>query len=126
MSRADTFRGQSSLWTWLTTITLNCCRSRQRRAAVWARWWSRDGRLRPGEGPKPDSGAIEDETARHVRRAVSELPAKEREVIVLYYLEQRPTREICGLLRLSESAVQVRMHRGREKLKRKLRAFATE
>src|SRR5947209_5770914 len=35
LSKARSFRGESSLWTWLTIITLNRCRSQRRRAMLF-------------------------------------------------------------------------------------------
>src|SRR5436309_10019806 len=42
LSKAHTFRGDASLWTWLTAITVNRCRSQQRRTALFERFvkWS--------------------------------------------------------------------------------------
>src|SRR4051794_19333343 len=42
LTKAGTFRGEASLWTWLTTLTLNQCRTRQRRALLFKRFrrWS--------------------------------------------------------------------------------------
>lgn len=126
MTKAHTFAGRSTVWTWLTAITLNRCRSRQRRSALWRRWRLAFGGETDGVAPASDRPAETDDTAHHVRAAVKTLPAGEREVIVLYYLEQRPVAEISELLRASENAVQVRMHRGRQRLKKSLAGFATE
>jgi RNA polymerase sigma-70 factor (ECF subfamily) len=48
------------------------------------------------------------------------LPVKYREVIVLHYLEGYGIKEIAAALSLSESAVKMRLTRGRELLKSEL------
>ena len=117
---ASRFRGGSSLWTWLTVITVNHCRTHQRRLRF--RW-----RLH-GDAPAADTTAapaadqphVDDETAAAVRAAVAALPPTDREVIVLHYLEQRPIVEIGELLGRSRNAVEVRLHRARAKLREAL------
>ena len=51
---------------------------------------------------------------------VFDLPVKYREVIVLHYLEGYAIKEIASALSLSESAVKMRLTRGRELLKEQL------
>jgi RNA polymerase sigma-70 factor (ECF subfamily) len=38
-------------------------------------------------------------------------------VVVLHYLEQLSVDEMCGLLRLKRNALEVRLHRARQRLK---------
>ncbi|HZL35103.1 MAG TPA: RNA polymerase sigma factor [Tepidisphaeraceae bacterium] len=126
MTKAHTFAGRSTLWTWLTAITLNRCRSHLRRRALFDRF-----RLSVRASPEPhspaaDCAASDVELSRQVRQAVAALPAREREVVVLYYLEQRPIAEVSALLGISENAAHVRMHRGRQKLKSALAQYSKE
>ncbi len=53
--------------------------------------------------------------------AVSDLPVKYRQVVHLYYFEDYSVKEIAGILKLSETAVQTRLLRARQKLKEKLK-----
>ena len=117
------FRGDSDLWPWLTAITVNKCRSRMRRHFLKLRWiHSRS----PGpESAGADCDSLRDETSAKVRTAVRALPAKDREVIVLYYLEDRPVAEISRMLHSSENAIDVRLHRARKRLKEMLGDFAS-
>jgi RNA polymerase sigma factor (sigma-70 family) len=126
LSKAHTFRGDSSLWTWLTAITVNRCRSQQRRAALFGRFvkWSRN--RSPQAAPAADRNSIGDESARQVQQAVAALPTTDREVIVLSYLEGRAPAEMSELLGLSINTVEVRLHRARKKLKVSLAQFAQE
>ncbi|MFO0944895.1 MAG: RNA polymerase sigma factor [Planctomycetota bacterium] len=125
LANLDKYRGDASLLTWLTTITVNTCRSHQRRRQITAkivtflRWRhsrSLDGDRRPER--------TEDVTET-VRKAVRDLPIRLREAVVLCYFEERSTAEAGKILGISANAVQVRLHRGRELLKTTLRDIGT-
>ena len=112
------FRGESKLGTWLTVITINKCRTHR------TRWFARWRMLRrrreqaPNEvAPAADEGVRQDETSARVRQAVQKLPPRDREMIVLHYLEQHDFPEMARLLRVSQNAVEVRLHRARQRLK---------
>jgi RNA polymerase sigma-70 factor, ECF subfamily len=126
LSKAHTFRGDASLWTWLTAITVNRCRSQQRRRALFERFvkWSRT--RTPPAAPAADRSLIGDESAQQVQQAVAVLPVKDREVIVLSYLEGQTPAQMSQTLGLSINAVEVRLHRARKKLKAILTDFAEE
>jgi RNA polymerase sigma factor (sigma-70 family) len=111
------FRRQSSLWTWLTAITLNKCRSHRRNLLTRFNFLRRLASASASTAPSSDIPTVQDETAAHVRNAVATLPARDREVIILHYLEQRSTDEIATLLHLKHNAVEVRLHRARNRLK---------
>ena len=122
------FRGQSSLATWLTAITLNKCRSHQRRWRVALRLFLHGRRENDSDAPAPppvDAPALA-ETSAAVRRAVQALPQKDREVIVLRYFESLSAHEIAALTGASRSAVEVRLHRARARLADLLGSLAEE
>jgi RNA polymerase sigma factor (sigma-70 family) len=121
LRKAKDFRGRASLWSWLATITVNCCRRQLRRRALWQRFLF--ARSRAETAVAADRDALADETNRRVRDAVAALPARDREVIVLYYLEESPVAEIAELLRATPNAVQVRLYRARAKLSEALAEF---
>jgi RNA polymerase sigma factor (sigma-70 family) len=120
---AGRFRGGSSLWTWLTVITVNQCRTQQRKRLFRWRLHKAVSTVEREAAPAADEPAIDDETAREVRSAVAALPAKDREVIVLYYLEHQPVAEISRMLDASHNAIEVRLHRARAKLRDALSDF---
>ena len=112
------FRGESKVGTWLTVITINKCRTHRTR--WFARWRMLRRRLKeaPSEpAPAADEGVRRDETSARVREAVQKLRPRDREVIVLHYLEQNDLAEMAGLLGVSQNAVEVRLHRARQRLK---------
>lgn len=53
--------------------------------------------------------------------AVKELPIKYRQIVHLYYFESYSIKEIAQLMNLSETAVQTRLLRARQKLREKLK-----
>ncbi|MBN2582920.1 MAG: RNA polymerase sigma factor [Planctomycetes bacterium] len=115
------FRGDSSLTTWLTRITINTCRSHRRRTLgrvrIWRQWVSRRPAHPDGTAGTPIEAT---ETHEQVRRAVARLPQKEREVVVLRYLQEMAPEEIGSVLGLTTSAVNVRLHRARARLRKDL------
>jgi RNA polymerase sigma factor (sigma-70 family) len=121
LRKAKDFRARASLWTWLATITVNRCRRQLRRQALWRRFVFARGREETAVAA--DRATLQDETNRRVRRAVAALPARDREVIVLYYLEEYPAAKIGELLGVTPNAVQVRLHRARGRLSAALAEF---
>jgi RNA polymerase sigma-70 factor (ECF subfamily) len=124
--RAGKFRGQSSLWTWLTAITVNRCRTHWRRQRVREIGLRLLGRAGANQAPPADESSLQSERDRRIRAAIAELPARYREVIVLYYLQEMPVDEMGVVLRLSRPAIQVRLHRAREMLRGKLSKLSSE
>lgn len=126
LGKAGSFRGHASLWTWLTVLTVNRCRTHQRRQMVRRRVHRVLLNATPSQNTAADRGAMDHEVAREVRSAVAALPPRDREVIVLFYLEQKTIAEIGRLLNASPNAIEVRMHRARAKLRELLKAFVQE
>jgi RNA polymerase sigma-70 factor (ECF subfamily) len=114
LEKLNNFRGDAQVSTWLTTITLNRCRTHRRPRLLKLKW------LTHRDEPASDGQAIEDETSARVRQAVQELSAKDREVIVLFHLEEQPIAEIAKLLGAKANAIEVRLHRARQRLKETL------
>jgi len=61
-----------------------------------------------------------------VRDAVRRLPVRDREVLVLHYLEQTSVAEVGRILSLSTNAVCVRLHRARNRLRQQLNGFVED
>jgi RNA polymerase sigma-70 factor (ECF subfamily) len=59
-------------------------------------------------GTGPSGAVLREELRRRVRRALAQLGERDREVLVLRYLEQLPTREVAAVLGVSEGAVKTR------------------
>jgi len=122
------FDGRSSLATWLVRIAINRCRSHQRKR--WLRW----GFMRRmnadaaeiatcGPGDSPTDAVTSRETVERVHKAIRQLNSRDREIIVLRYLEEVPVEEIAQSLGLSRGAVDVRLSRARTRLEQILKPY---
>ena len=113
--KRSSFRGESSLKTWVMQITANTCRNMLR-----APWFKLMKKSLSEE--MLFSTAAEDHTGRQeVRQAVLQLPAKYREMILLYYFQGMKIHEIASALNMKESTVSTRLKRAREILGKKLK-----
>lgn len=121
------FRWESSLRTWLMTLTVNECRRvRRRRMLRWSllRRWRESGGAKASAAA--DEGAMGSERSEQVRRAVRELPVRYREVVVLRYLEGMDAEGTARVLGLSRNAMEVRLHRAKRRLREMLGAWVEE
>lgn len=100
-----------AFWPWLRGIAINVCRQHLRRQA---RKQSRQVSLASVDEVPDHVGNTDAGSA--VLAALWELDDNYRLPLALFYIEQASVREIAQALRLSEGAVRVRLHRGREKL----------
>ena len=124
-SRAG-FRGQSSLWTFLAAITVNCCRSALRRRWLRTQWEHFHKGAEAAAAEASDEHAVRDETAAQVRAAVARLPAKYREAMVLRYLEELSIDDVAVALAVWRNVVEVRLSRGRKRLEAMLANLVDE
>ena len=105
----DKFRGESSEKTWLTRIALNVCRDVRR--TNWFRYVDRrvtlDSLQRVADSPEKN---IE------LGIAVSRLPGKLREAVLLYYYQGMTLEEMAEALHTAKSTISTRLKQAREKL----------
>jgi RNA polymerase sigma-70 factor (ECF subfamily) len=118
MGRAH-FRGDSSLSTWLMKIAMNLLRDhlRSKRLRFWTKTretaldpidvsdWVPDGRS------SPEAELIARTQVAHVWQAVNELPAKQRSVFVLRFVEEMELKEIAELTGMNPSTVKTHLYR---------------
>lgn len=113
----DRFRGDSSEYTWLTSIALNCCRSVRRRA-----WFRRVDLSAPLEDI-PAPGDLQDLADDTVLTEVMRLTPRYREPVLLHYFQGMRVKEIAAILHVPESTVSARLHRARLKLRAALKEW---
>jgi RNA polymerase sigma-70 factor (ECF subfamily) len=93
---------------WVRRVAINLAANRakrlRRRAALLLRL-----------GPPSAVPALSAESV-DLAKALTALPVGQRQVIALHYLTGLPVAEIAEVLGISESAVKVRLHRGRKAL----------
>jgi RNA polymerase sigma-70 factor, ECF subfamily len=79
--------------------------------------------LRPSQGPGPLELLLEDERARVVQAAVAALAPLHREVLILAEYEELDMATIAEIVGAETSAVKVRLHRARKKLRSALENY---
>jgi RNA polymerase sigma-70 factor (ECF subfamily) len=122
--RLDTFRGESSLATWLHRITVNAALAHRRKLAQRKERQVTDpmdqfladgchaGPVRPWAVP-PDEQVLSRELRQLIEEAIAGLAPTYREVYVLSDVEGVPNADIGELLALSLPAVKSRLYRAR-------------
>ena len=122
----DTFRGKSSLETWVYSVAINCCRSRlgrrwrRRKTMVDIEDESFDRMPAPGEGT--DARLARREAQEVVGRGLAQLPLEFREAVVLRDIGGLSYAEISKVLGIRLGTVRSRIARGRDRLRRLRRA----
>lgn len=108
------FRGQSALSTWIYAITRNTCLTALKKGAA-----KRESSL---EEPNVARAAEEAGVppARHaeidVLRFLDQLPERHRQVLRLYYMEEKSYEEVASLLEWPMGTVKTYLHRARKEL----------
>jgi RNA polymerase sigma-70 factor (ECF subfamily) len=120
----DRWRKDAKFSTWLFALATNLYRSELQRipaATVSLEDVAEQRDLRPIDG-----GLEDEDRDRFVRRAVSALPPKYRDVLILFYFHDMDVAAAALGLGLPEGTVKARLSRGREILRSKLqRLLAT-
>ncbi|MBI5816191.1 MAG: sigma-70 family RNA polymerase sigma factor [Nitrospinae bacterium] len=117
------FRGESSLSTWVFRIAANAALDKLRSPAFKkpARGPEGDpGQDTPDNGPSPDQRLIRNEMNECIRSFIEKLPEQYRDVIVLSELEEKKNSEISEILGVTVGTVKIRLHRARAMLKEEL------
>ncbi len=118
------FRGDASLGTWLYTIARSfCIKQRRRRARRLAAGVEPAGDAAeevPDPAARPDEVAGDREVGAALQRALDELPAGYRDVLVLRDVEGLTAPEAAAALGVSVDAIKSRLHRARVVMREKL------
>jgi RNA polymerase sigma-70 factor (ECF subfamily) len=127
------FRGDSSLKTWIARVAVNAARNRRRdegrRGLRLAR--SLDAPLAPGSdatladriddpSPGPERLALSAQSRERIEEALRDLPIEYREALVLRDVEGLSYEEIAAALEISLGTVKSRIARGRGRLQEAL------
>jgi len=116
--RIGSFRGESSVRTWLLAITRNTARDALRSA--WLRRVTlQGGALEVLASRSAEQEAIEGLVTEQIWLDVLSLPRKLREVLLLSAHHGLSIAEIAGMLSISEGTVKSRLHRARKAMNRK-------
>jgi RNA polymerase sigma-70 factor (ECF subfamily) len=122
------FQGRARFSTWIYRVVLNLCRDKKRSADVRTRTLEGSLRERDGDYVLEETGfhvARDRELARIVAAAVLELPAAEREVVVLRHYHELGFPAIAEILGSPVTTVKSRMTRGLDLLRTRLATLET-
>jgi RNA polymerase sigma-70 factor, ECF subfamily len=130
---ASRYKSTAKFSTWLFTIARNLClneirrRSRHPAESIDApRPEQEDQPLQQFEDKKtfsPPESLLHGELAQNIERALADLPENQRSAILLCRQEELSYEEIAEVLGCSVSATKSLIHRGRETLKERLKAY---
>jgi RNA polymerase sigma-70 factor, ECF subfamily len=143
----DRFEGRSALLTWMFSIlfrqthshnarerrmlplsslgyddddALGCNPDRfQKDDEAWPGHWATP----PRPWQKPERRLLSLEAREHLKRALAELPDRQRVVLALRDVEGLPAEEVCTMLGLSPENQRVLLHRGRARLRASLEEY---
>ena len=113
----DRWDGDCAFSTWMFAVALNVYRSQARRFRPEI---PLEQTPEPVDGGNPEEDATRTERAEVVQRAVTHLPGKYRDALLLFYFNEMDVTATAGCLGVPEGTVKARLHRGRALLRRKL------
>jgi RNA polymerase sigma-70 factor (ECF subfamily) len=129
--RANSFRGDAAVTTWLHRVVVNACLDRIRAAKVRRTEALPDdleehrdrgsSSTATGVADDPEQAAIRDERRRALLAALATLPAEQRAALVLVDMEGYAVAEVAVMLDCAEGTVKSRCARGRDRLASLLR-----
>lgn len=103
----DRYRGDSAVGTWVFSITRNVCLT-----AIAKRAARRSAPIEEAERATPQAPGRE----RDMLRMVGQLPENYRQVVMLFYMEERSYEEVARMLDLPVGTVKTHLHRARLQL----------
>lgn len=103
---------------WLYRVAMNELRHERRSLARSLRLALELGRQPTGTGPEPGEQLEASATASRVRAIVAELPPAQREVFVLYELEEMTGTQIAEMVGISENTIWSRLRLARARFKK--------
>lgn len=110
----DSYDGRARLSTWIYAITRNAAvsalRKRPRAASLSDPDCAAEAERIASHGPPPESD--DPRLWRHVQA----LPEMQRQVVTLYYQDERSTEEVAEMLGLPVNTVKTHLHRARARL----------
>ena len=109
--------------TWVLRIARNHCYDQLRRRQPQA---GEDEAAQTADAAPTALDRLESaELTQRLEGALETLPAQDREVLSLYYVQHRKTKEIAALLGCAPGTIMARLFRAREKLRVQLREVAS-
>lgn len=117
--KIDRFDPEKGSWTgWLTALTRNAALNRARGRGETAGELTEDV---PSPGPGPEEALLRREALEELRRAMGGLPVKDQALLYRKYYYLQSTDQIASELGVTPRAVEGRLYRLKQKLRKELR-----
>lgn len=114
------YNGACKLFTWLCQIAKNCYwKYLRKNKAVPMDSQALEVALTEDEGQSPEQICEIKIMKEELRRAISRLNKKQRDIVILRIYFERTFQEIAKLLKMNETAVKVNYHRAKALLKKR-------
>jgi RNA polymerase sigma-70 factor (ECF subfamily) len=110
----QSFDGRSAFTSWLYRVTINMVRDMQRSTSRRGKTVDAFTIVHPEDDP---GGQEENATAKELWKAVSELPEKQREAIMLVYAEEMNHAEAAAIMGCKEATVSWHVHEAKKTLR---------
>lgn len=107
VTASDIFKDDEHKKAWLIRVTVNCCNDMLRRRKL---------RNYVPLDEISETVAIDEESDSDIMNCLKLIPPKNRAAVILHYLEGYSVEETAKVLKISVSAVKMRLKRGREAL----------
>jgi RNA polymerase sigma-70 factor, ECF subfamily len=108
------YRGLASVSTWIYSIARNACLTALKSAGAGRTVSLEDPGTRAAAEKK--SGQSDRPHAPDLQRLVAELPEQQRQVVTLFYMEEKSYEQVSRLLGLPLGTVKTHLHRARKEL----------
>jgi RNA polymerase sigma-70 factor (ECF subfamily) len=117
------YRGEASFKTWLVRIVMNVCSNYRRSLKREGGSETLEIQMLPAPDAGPEQQALGAELQKHVRRAVADLPAHYRSVVVLRDFHSLSYLKIAEVLGIPAGTVMSRLAKAREHLRAGLATY---
>lgn len=108
---------------WALTIARNLCLDiLRRRTRLRTENVDEHAQALPSGEASLEEEAIAKQERRSLEEAMATLSVQDREVLALYYVQKRTTREIAQVMNVAPGTIMARLFRAREKLRRRMQS----
>jgi len=108
------YRAQSTISTWIYSIARNTCLTALKSAGARRTISLEDPATRAAAEKKSQS--VEPRRSPDLQRMVDALPENQRQVVILFYMEEKSHEEVSRLLGMPIGTVKTHLHRARKEL----------
>jgi RNA polymerase sigma-70 factor (ECF subfamily) len=121
------FHGEAQFSTWFYRILMNAAKDfhRRKRWTNFLAWKAAEDMDRffeqvPGRGAAPGQGALDEELGARMAKAIEKLPAQQRWIFTLRFVEGLSLREIGEVTQLAEGTIKAALHFAVQKFKKEM------